>query len=246
MTVAQNAFIAGLPRADRLRLLAGCEAVRLVRSTHVAGPEALPAAVLFPVDGYVSELQPLAGHAGLEIGMVGFEGMVGGTWALGLPPSPVRTLVHGGGSAWRLDAARFCRELQASDALRRRVQRYVYATHVQRGTAVACCNFHGLAERLARWLLMCHDRAPVDEMRVTHGTIGLMLGVRREGVTVAAGELQTAGLIRYHRGALTVRDRPGLEARACPCYAADRAAYREQLGAPLRAAQATRVVPEIL
>lgn len=225
-----NALLQALPSADRQRLLSCCEPVQLLLSEHLLEAGQAMNQVLFPVAGFVSQVLEVPGHAGLEVGMVGREGIIGATLALGVAAAPVRSVVHGAGTAWRLGSLNFARELQASDALRRTVHRYLYVTMVQLATASACRRFHALGPRLARWLLMSHDRAHADAFEVTHESLGLMLGVRREGVTVAAGELQAAGFIHYHRGVVAVRDRTGLRARACSCYAADREVYRQQLG----------------
>lgn len=231
MSRDQNALIAHLPRIDRARLLSVCEGIHLSPSQVLWDAGDRQASVLFPVDGFVSQVVQLPGHVGtVEVGMVGREGLVGAALALGVPIAPVGAVVQGAGLAWRLDAHRFELELQASEALRGLVQRYLYVTLVQWGTASACRSFHSLQERLARWLLMSQDRAHADEFRVTHEFMGLMLGVRREGVTVAAGELQSAGVIRYHRGVVRVCDRLALESRACACFAADGEVYRACLG----------------
>ncbi len=229
MAAPQNDLIRALPRADRLRLLALCEPVHLVLSDVLVEAGRPLGQVLFPVNGFVSQVLEVPGHAGLEVGMVGREGVVGATLALDVGAAPVRSVVQGAGSAWRVGSGPFGRELQASAALRRTMHRYLYVTQVQLATASACRRFHALAPRLARWLLMSQDRAHHADFLVTHEFLGLMLGVRRVGVTVAAGELQAAGLIHYHRGSMQVRDRIGLEARACTCYAADRAVYRQHL-----------------
>lgn len=226
MISAENRLVRALPRSDRLHLLALCEPVRLELSQVLVEAGAPLNQVLLPVDGFVSLLTQVPGHPALEVGMVGREGVVGATLALGVTLSPVRVIVQGAGSAWRVGSVHFGRELQRSEALRRLMQRYLYVTLAQLATASACRHFHALAPRLARWLLMSHDRAHADAFHVTHEFLGLMLGVRRVGVTVAAGELQDQGLIHYHRGAMTVHDRTGLEARACSCYAADLATYR--------------------
>jgi CRP-like cAMP-binding protein len=225
-----NALLQLLPRADRLRLLGRCESVELLLSERLVEVGKAMNQVLFPVTGFLSQVIEVPGHAGLEVGMVGREGLIGASLALGVSAAPVRSVVQGAGTAWRLGSANFARELQASEALRRTVNRYLYVTMVQLSTASACRRFHALGPRLARWLLMSHDRAHADHFEVTHEFLGLMLGVRREGVTVAAGELQATGIIHYHRGTMEVLDRVRLQARACSCYAADRAVYREQLG----------------
>jgi CRP-like cAMP-binding protein len=173
----------------------------------------------------------VAGHDGLEVGMVGQEGMLGTELALGIAIAPVRTVVQGAGQAWRLARAPFGRELQACPALRHAVHSYIYVQMAQLATASACRRFHLIGPRLARWLLMTQDRSRRDRFRVTHEFLALMLGVRRVGVTVAAGALQDEGLIHYHRGEIEVRNRSALEARACSCYASDRNAYRTHLPA---------------
>lgn len=229
MARVQNRLIQSLPVRDRQHLLAACETVPLALA-EVLGRHGLPTThAYFPGEGFVSLLTPIDGHAGLEVGMVGDEGMVGVQLALDVPKSPSEAVVQGAGMAWRIGAAAFRRELAHSAALRHGLNRYVAALMVQRGTAVACQRFHAIEPRLARWLLMCHDRAHADRFHVTHEFIARMLGVRRVGITVAAGDFQRRGLIEYHRGELVVRHRSGLEAAACGCYAADRAAYDDAM-----------------
>lgn len=231
MAHAENHLIERLAVGDRKRLLALCEPVQLVLSEVLFEVGEPTRHVLFPVDGFVSQVTVVPGHEGLEVGMVGREGMLGVQLALGVARSPVRAVVQGAGAAWRLGSVHFARELAASTALRQALNRYLYVTLVQLATASACRRFHGIEPRLARWLLMSQDRAHADSFRVTHESMALMLGVRRVGVTVAAGSLQLAGLIRYHRGELCVLDRKGLEARACTCYAADCSAYQSHMHA---------------
>lgn len=229
MARIENRLIQSLPVRDRQRLLAACETVPL-ELADVLGGHGLPTThVYFPADGFVSLLTPIDGHPGLEVGMVGDEGMVGVQLALDVPKSPWEVVVQGPGMAWRIGAGAFRRELARSAALRHCLNRYVAALMVQRGTAAACQRFHAIEPRLARWLLMSHDRAHSDRFHVTHEFIARMLGVRRVGITVAAGDFQRRGLIEYHRGELVVRDRGGLEAAACGCYVADRAAYEEAM-----------------
>jgi CRP-like cAMP-binding protein len=225
----QNLLIQRLPARDRARLLALCEPVELTLSAVLCEAGAPVSHVLFPLDGFVSLITPVAGHDGLEVGMVGQEGMLGIELALGIALAPVRTVVQGAGDAWRMARAPFARELQACPALRRAVHSYIYVQLAQLATASACRRFHLIGPRLARWLLMTQDRSRRDRFRVTHQLLALMLGVRRVGVTVAAGGLQDEGLIRYHRGEIEVRHREGLEARACSCYESDRSVYRRHL-----------------
>lgn len=226
MADVENHLIEMLPRADRQRLLAVCEPFPLVLSDLLCERGDTTRHVYFPTVGFVSLVTTVDQEAGLEVGMVGCEGMVGVHLALGVTAAPLRALVQGPGNAWRVGAAAFSRELARSTALQRALNSYLYVLMAQLATSAACLRFHVIGPRLARWLLMSHDRAQRDTFRVTHEFLACMLGVRRVGITTAAGVLQHRGLIRYRRGELTVLDRPGLEAVACECYAADREAYR--------------------
>jgi CRP-like cAMP-binding protein len=227
---AQNHLIELLPRKDRARLLALCEPVELVFAEVLCEPGERTRYVYFPVDGFVSLLTQIGGKAALEVGMVGREGMLGVQLAMGVATAPLHALVQGPGSAWRLGASAFKRELAQSAALRRLLNRYAYVLMRQLAASAACLRFHEIGPRLARWLLMSHDRAHCDSFRVTHEFLAYMLGVRRVGVTRAAAELQRDKRIEYHRGALKVLDRVGLEFAACDCYAADRKSYLDVLG----------------
>jgi CRP-like cAMP-binding protein len=223
----ENHLIEMLPLADRRRLLAVCEPFPLVLAELLCERGDTTHHVYFPTVGFVSLVTTVDDkQAGLEVGMVGREGMVGAQLALGMPVTPLRALVQGPGNAWRVGAAAFRRELARSTALQRGLSRYLYVLMAQLATSATCLRFHLVGPRLARWLLMSHDRAQRDTFRVTHEFLACMLGVRRVGITMAAGALQRSGLIHYHRGELTVLDRPGLEAAACACYAVDREAYR--------------------
>ena len=230
MAAAENHLIELLPSAERLRLLALCEPVNLVISGVLCEAGTPTRHVYFPLDGFISLVAPIDGRPGLEVGMIGREGMLGAQIALDVGITPLRALVQGAGSSWRIDSAAFRRELHRSAALRRGIHRYLYVLMAQGASAVACLRFHLIGPRLARWLLMSQDRAHADSFHVTHEFLAYMLGVRRVGITTAAGELQHAGLIEYRRGHVTVLDRAGLEAAACSCYMADRRAYSELLG----------------
>ena len=162
--------------------------------------------------------------------MVGREGMLGVWLALDVTDTPLRAIVQGSGSAWRIAALPFRRELARSPALRRILDRYLCVLMAQLAASAACLRFHRIEPRLARWLLMTQDRAHADRFHVTHDFLAYMLGVRRVGVTMAAGALQERGQIAYHRGELVVLDRAGLEASACSCYAADRRVYAAVMG----------------
>lgn len=230
MSTAQNHLIEQLPRRERERLLAVAEPVQLVLAEAVYVPDAPVRHVFFPVDGFVSLLASVDEHPSLEVGMVGREGMLGVSLALGVAGTPLRAIVQGAGAAWRVAALPYRRELERSPALRRIMGRYVHVLMAQLTASAACLRFHRIEPRLARWLLMTQDCAHADSFHVTHDFLAYMLGVRRVGVTMAAGTLQDRGLIAYHRGEMQVRDRAGLEASACSCYAADRRVYSQVMG----------------
>jgi len=226
----QNRLIELLPARDRARLLAACEPVNLVLSQVLEDAGSPTRHVYFPTEGFISLVSRVDEHPGLEVGMVGREGMVGAALVLGVAVAPLHALVQGAGASWRISAAAFRRELKGSTALQRQLSLYLYVLMAQTVSSAGCLRFHLVGQRLARWLLMSQDRAHQAQFHVTHEFLAYMLGVRRVGVTVAAGDLQRRGLIHYHRGELTVHDRAGLEAAACSCYAADRRVYSKHLG----------------
>jgi CRP-like cAMP-binding protein len=230
LALAQNHLIEHLPRADRQRLLARCEPVALVLGEVLCERGDPVRHAYFPLDAVISLVMQIENHPSLEVGMVGREGMVGAPLILDVSMMPLRAVVQATGTAWRVSGADFQRELAQGAALRRVIQRFMYVRVAQMASAAACLRFHLIGPRLARWLLMSQDRAQAAHFHVTHEFLACMLGVRRVGITAAAGALQRAGLIAYHRGELRVLDRTGLERAACSCYAADTAAYRQQLG----------------
>jgi CRP-like cAMP-binding protein len=230
MPAAQNHLIERLPRRERAQLLRLGEDVPL-KMGEVLCEAGKPARhVWFPVDGFVSLVAPIDGKPALEVGMVGREGMLGAQLILGVATVPLHALVQGSGTAWRIGRVAFRLELARSPPLRRLLDRYLYVLMAQLAGGAACLRFHEIGPRLARWLLMSQDRAHAERFHVTHEFLAYMLGVRRVGITAAAGVLQRSGLIEYHRGEMLVRDRPGLEAAACDCYANDIAAYADTVG----------------
>lgn len=229
MVMVENQLIASLPRKDRLRLRALCETVELVLGEVLCESGKPTRHVYFPIEGFISLVTMIDGKPVLEVGMVGREGMVGAQLVLGVVTAPLQALVQGTGTACRIGSKAFRAELARSPTLQRGLNRYLYVLMSQFATSAACLRVHQIGPRLARWLLMSQDRAGVDTFHVTHEFLGYMLGVRRVGITSAAGMLQRDGLISYQRGELTVLDRAGLEAASCVCYAADRQAYDEML-----------------
>lgn len=215
-----NRLIQGLPRSERDRFLAGCTPVDLVFGEVLCEPDEPFKHVYFPLTGFISLVATVRAHQPLEMGLIGNEGMLGATLVLGVNTVPLRGVVQGSGRALRMSAARFRRELQRTPSLLRALSRYLYVLMAQLSQTAACTRFHEVAARLARWLLMTHDRAHADHFHLTHKFLADMLGVRRSGVTIAAGDLQRRDLIRYTRGEINILDRRGLEAASCECYGA--------------------------
>jgi CRP-like cAMP-binding protein len=226
----QNRLIAALPAAERRRLLANQTPVELVLAETLLEAGERIRYVLFPIQGFVSLITPGDGDAQLEVGLVGNEGMVGASLFLGVNVAPLRALVQGAGSAWRVDAAVFLSTLKSSRQLQRVLNLYLYVQMSQLAQTAACTRFHVVEARLARWLLMTRDRAHSSEFQITQEFLARMLGVRRVGVTRAASALKQRNLIRYTRGSLEISDGAGLEAAACRCYAADKETYARVLG----------------
>ncbi len=229
--VPSNRLLAALPASERERFLADCTLVELVLGSVLHEEGDRIGHVYFPTESFISLLATVGGGSTLEVGMIGDEGVCGYALALDSNVAPLRALTQGAGAAWRLQGTMFRRRLQDMPMLRRLVNRYVCVHLRQLARTAACAHFHVVENRLARWLLMTRDRAHADSFYATQEFLAFMLGVRRVGVTAAAGVLQSRELIRYRRGNVTILDSSRLEATACACYQSDLEAYRQVLGA---------------
>ncbi len=225
MKNSQNCLIELLPRKDRRRLLELTDHVRLTQSEVLGKVGEVTRHVYFPVDGFISLVTSIDGKPVLEVGMVGCEGLLGAHVALGVLIQPMHALVQGSGLALRLVVRTFREEVAQNSALKGVLDRYVCVLMAQLASAAACTRFHEINPRLGRWLLMMQDRAQADTFGVTHEFLSFMLGVRRPGITAAAGALQRGGLIEYRRGQVTVLNRRKLESASCSCYADDQRTY---------------------
>ncbi len=229
MAPVENQLIARLPRSSRTSLLGLCELVQFKFADVICvGGKPLRHAY-FPTTGFVSMVAMLDGEPALEVGMVGGEGMLGAQMALGVAQEPLRAIVQGRGSSWRIEILAFRRELQNNPALQQSLLRYLQVTMTQLAGSAACFRFHRLGPRLARWLLMTQDRAKSDRLELTHEFLSYMLGVRRVSITIAAAALQRQGLVEYQRGDIRIINRSRLKKAACSCYATDQKAYAELL-----------------
>lgn len=213
-----NRLLDALPHRSQQRFYRECERVELVAGETLSRPDEPIRDAYFPVTTCLS-MAAVSGRDAIEIALVGNEGMLGIPLVLGLAVSPVRARVLVTGAAWRVQAGHFRVLLVEHPMLRRTLDLYLSAFLDQVTASVACSYFHLIEGRLARRLLMAHDRAPADSFHMTHATLAGILGVRRSGISVAAGILQDKHLIHYSRGGITVLDRIGLERAACDCPA---------------------------
>ena len=229
---SHNRLLAALPPDDLAQLWPRLHRVELPFDHTVFPADGEVEAVLFPESGMLSLLATLEGGEQVEVGIAGREGLVGLPLVFGDDRSLVEARVQLQGTALRLGAAAFREEMDRSPALRTLLLRYAQAFHAQVTLTAACNARHAIEQRLARWLLIAHDRSDSDDFPMTHEFMAMMLAVRRPGVTIAANTLQKAGLIRYARGRMAVTDRPGLEAASCECYHTARREFARLVGSP--------------
>jgi CRP-like cAMP-binding protein len=224
--VDENYLLSLLSGKDRAHLIAGCERVHLRMSEVLLQSGQTIAHAYFPFAGLVCLVGHREGRPDLEINQVGREGMIGVSAMLGVVKSAYRVVVYSPLDAWRMDVRALRLELADNASLKRILSRYFLVQFEQLSGLPGCMRFHQIGQRLARWLLMYADRTHCQGIHVTHGLLGELLGVRRVGITTAAGEMQRLGLIRYHHGELRILNRAGLQAMACGCYHDDLAIYK--------------------
>lgn len=216
-TCRQNALLAGLPGEDRARISPYLEAVTLSRGEVVHESHFAPRYAYFPIDCVVSLQYMLRDGACDELAMIGNEGMVGVALLMGGSPAS-RAVVRRSGYAWRINAGFLRAEFRRVPTLQRGTLCYCQGLMTQIAQTAVCNRHHTVEQQLCRWMLLSLDRLPSNELRFTQEQISNMLGVRREGITEAAGRLQRAGAIHYSRGRIEVLDRTKLESAACECY----------------------------
>ncbi len=213
-----NSLLAALTRREYQQLTPSLEPVTLTSGAVLHEPGEPIRFVYFPVDCVVSLLATPKGRRTVEVGLVGFDGMVGTSLALGVNVSSLRARVQIGGTALRMPQARFTRTVQESQTLRHELNLYIYSELTAARQTAVCSTFHQIEERLASRLLTTSARARSDRFYVTQESLAGVLGVRRESITQAAIGLQRRRLITYHRGNLRILNRQGLEAASCHCY----------------------------
>ena len=228
----RNSLLTSLDAGEYSELLDGAENVGL-ELRHVFYEANAPIThVYFVTHGVASIIAPVGDGASVEVGTVGNEGLIGLPLLLGADREAAKAFAQVAGSALRVTAAAFQHCVATSPALRGLFLRYAHSYLSQVSQSSACNRAHSIEERCARWLLLTHDRVGADEFPLTHEFLSFMLGVRRAGVTVAAGILQKAGFIDYTHGRITIVDREGLEGAACACYRIIRASYNGLIRPP--------------
>jgi CRP-like cAMP-binding protein len=230
-----NHLISALAKSEYERWFPYLEAVELSLGQVLYEPGVTLTHVYFPTTAIVSLLYVMANGASAEIAVVGNEGIVGISLFMGGQSTPSRAVIQSAGAGFRLKAEIMLAEFERNGSVLHLLLRYTQALITQMSQTAVCNRHHNLDQQLCRWLLLSLDRLDRDELAMTQELISNMLGVRREGVTETAAKLQTAGLIRYSRGRITVLDRPGIEKRACECYQVVKSEYDRLLPqGPLR------------
>jgi CRP-like cAMP-binding protein len=232
-TPERNQILKALPADERERLYPHLKLVEMPFGKVLYESGAVLRHIYFPVDSIVSLLYVLNNGASAELAVVGNEGAVGVSLFMGGETTPSRAIVQSAGSAYQLTGGRLKQEFIRHGQLLMALLRYTQSLITQMAQTAVCNRHHSIDQQLCRWLLLTLDRLDSNEIRVTQELIASMIGVRREGVTEAAGKLQQLGVIRYSRGKITVLDRPRMEALSCECYAVVKAETDRLLGPAL-------------
>jgi CRP-like cAMP-binding protein len=214
-----NRLLAALPTEEYAPLQPHLELVDIATGQTIYEPNAMPHHVYFPLTGCASVVVSMESGDMVEAGTVGREGLIGLAAFLGTDSGPLTTLAQVPGAFARLPVAVFRDAAAPGSRLHTLLLRFTQAFYVLAAQSAGCNRLHPIESRCARWLLLTHDRHDGDTFHLTHEFLGYMLGVRRPSVTLALATLQHAGLITYHRGDITILDRPGLEETTCECYA---------------------------
>jgi CRP-like cAMP-binding protein len=234
ITPQNNSLLAALPPEVLDRLLPSLKPVAMPLGKVIYEPGVELEHVFFPIPGcIISMLYVMVDGASAEIAVVGDEGMVGIALFMGGDSTPSRALVQSAGQAFQLKGSELKKEFERHSGLQHLLLRYTQALITQMSQTAVCNRHHSVEQQLCRWLLLSLDRLATNELTMTQELIANMLGVRREGVTEAAGKLQAQSLISYSRGRITVLDRPGLERRVCECYAVVKKEYDRLLPAEI-------------
>lgn len=228
----ENHLLAALPEAEWARWASQLEVVDMPLGAVLYEPGSRLAHVYFPTTSIVSLLYVMEDGASAEIAVVGNEGIVGISLFMGGESTPSRALVQSAGQGYRLKAEVMLQEFNRAGPVLHLLLRYTQALITQMAQTAVCNRHHSLDQQLCRWLLLSLDRLHTQDLVMTQELIANMLGVRREGVTEAAGQLQRDGLIQYRRGHITVIDRVKLEQRTCECYAVVKKEYDRLLPLP--------------
>ena len=226
----QNRLLHALPIDDYKAILPHLTAVRLALKDVLIEPDTPIRDVYFVREGVISFIAEQQEEGPVEVGTIGSDGFIGIPVLLGATSVPFRAFAQVEGHAWRLSADTFRRIVDERPTVRHLFLRYTQYWTDQLSQSVACNRLHTLDERCARWLLMTHDRVPGDAFELTHEFLSLMLGVRRAGVTVAMGSLQSQKILSYARGRVSVLDRARLEEASCACYHITRSQFERLLG----------------
>lgn len=226
----KNKLLASIPQDEYEQLLPHLEPINLALGEVIYESGALQEYVYFPTTSIISLLYIMENGATAEMGLAGNDGLIGIALFMGGDTMPNRAVVQGAGGAVRIKAKLLQIQFSRGGKFQKLLLRYTLALITQISQTAVCNRLHTVEQQLCRWLLLCHDRINSDELVMTQGLIADMLGVRREGVTVAAGRLQDIGAISYFRGHIKILDRQKLEAAVCECYQVVRTEFARLLG----------------